>query len=83
MKTSSRNISKLRVTLQNMYPAEPLKMAASSIVIVSITIISIISHGCLESLLLKIHSVISENKSSYNYQKNMRDNQNLSNVSYS
>ena len=66
-----------------MYPAEPLQMAASGIVIVSITIISIILDGCLESSLLKIHSVISENKSSYNYQKNMRDHQNLSNVSYS
>ena len=40
MKTSSRNISKLRIALQNMYSAERLQMAASSI-----AIISIISNG--------------------------------------
>ena len=46
MKTSSRNITKLRVALQSMYSAELLQMAASGIVI-----ISTISNGCLQTSL--------------------------------
>ena len=44
MKTLSRNITKLRIALQNMYSAEILQMDASGIVI-----ISTISNSCLET----------------------------------
>ena len=43
-KTFSRNITKLRVALQNMYSAELLQMAASGI-----AMISTISDCCLET----------------------------------
>ena len=83
MKTSSRNISKLRVARQNMHLAEHLKMAAFDILI-----ISTISNGCLETSLKLIHQEIkiSEAATGYNLQEflklskknnnnnNMRDN---------
>ena len=50
MKTSSINILKLGVALQNMHSAERLQMAAFGIVMISIT-----SNGCLETS-LKIDS---------------------------
>ena len=55
MKTSSRNISKLRVSLQIMYSAEQLRMATSGIVI-----ISTILNGCSETS-LKIDSTRNQN----------------------
>ena len=46
MKTSSKNISKLWVALQSMYPAKHFQMTAFGI-----AIISTVSNGCLETSL--------------------------------
>ena len=75
MKTSSRNILKLRVALQNMYSAEHLQEAASDI-----AIILTISNGFLENALkikfimwlefqIKRLNAVFENKISWNCQK--------------
>ena len=66
MKTSSRNISKLRVAFQNKHLAEHRKMAAFDILI-----ISTISNGCLETSLKLIHQEIniSEAATGYNLQE--------------
>ena len=46
MKNSSKNISKLRVALQDMYSAKHFQMTAFGI-----AIISTVSNGCLETSL--------------------------------